>query len=946
MAASSRLVIRISGEATDLDRELARAQRNLIGLSQRLEAFAAPALIPLTLGIGGIGAAALKSAAELDSLTRGLAAVTKESGPLEAQLARLREVAKLPGLGFEEAVRGSVNLQAAGFSAQNAERALKAFGNALATVGKGRAELDGVILALTQIQGKGKFAAQEFNQLAERLPQIRIAAQAAFGTVDTEAISKLGLSAEESIGRLIREFEKIAPVTSGISNDFQNLRDKITQSLAKAGQALIPFASTAVNAFSQVVDAGGKFAEAFGKSSEAVQLLAVSMAGFAVTLPVLATAVAKLADLKVALTAVNQVLLTSTGQIGLLAGAFVSAAAVIIPKILEIERQLDEAFQKRDRNEDAKRIVQDFAPGNSPQTGPGSGSRTIQEFQDIAKESESAAAAMKQFGQRVSADLEGAAPKVTVLKEGVSNFGAAMKALGNLKPFSEIQAEATAAKQALNIVRTEVLAGRRPIQDLENATAAYHKILRDLGLEAPQVDAKLRSHRGEIDNVVRAWAAIDERAANLRKISAVWDQIKAATLIAGEAFDKVFKGTELDEFGEHLRATGEPVQLVVGAIRTLEDVFAKTEVAGINLGKALESNTFFLRNQSEAAYTAADSLKRFTDAQQNAATTAAFQQFGEENLAPLITPRPVEIVPIVNFQNSDEVVQNAIRQQQAATQAAAQSAGELLKPVEKIRGAARQVSTVITDLSRGIADVILNGKSLGDAFRNVFIDISKAILRYGIELSIKPLIGALDKLLSKLFNVKTVFGDVFGGGSTPKTAPRVDVPGPNSPNTSTGGVGGAALSGALGYVSLGLQAVDAVFTTLQFFQGRRMEQDIGRIEVTTRGQLNQLISIQQRLDEWLPFLGNLPGILEKVGASFNLQPQLAIAGGGALESFPSVVERVDSSIQNNTIVKNSSSASTSNVINIAVNTQARTGEEIAKELVRQLRLRDVRFGQV
>jgi tape measure domain-containing protein len=148
----------------------------------------------LTLGItaplAALGIAAVKTATDFDSLKRGLTAVTKEAGPVEAQLARLKEVAKLPGLGFREAVQGSINLQAAGFSAKEAERALKGFGNALATVGKGKTELDGVILALTQIQSKGKVSAEEINQLAERVPQIRQIMLQAFGTADTEVIQR------------------------------------------------------------------------------------------------------------------------------------------------------------------------------------------------------------------------------------------------------------------------------------------------------------------------------------------------------------------------------------------------------------------------------------------------------------------------------------------------------------------------------------------------------------------------------------------------------------------------------------------------------------------------------------------------------------------------------------------------------------------------------------
>jgi hypothetical protein len=45
----------------------------------------------------------------------------------------------LPGLGFEEAVKGSIRLQAVGFSADEARKTLETFGTAIAATG-GRSE--------------------------------------------------------------------------------------------------------------------------------------------------------------------------------------------------------------------------------------------------------------------------------------------------------------------------------------------------------------------------------------------------------------------------------------------------------------------------------------------------------------------------------------------------------------------------------------------------------------------------------------------------------------------------------------------------------------------------------------------------------------------------------------------------------------------------------------
>ena len=54
----------------------------------------------------------LRSYAEFDGLVRGLKTLDGTSEATAARLERLRDVAKVPGLGFEEAVRGDIKLRA------------------------------------------------------------------------------------------------------------------------------------------------------------------------------------------------------------------------------------------------------------------------------------------------------------------------------------------------------------------------------------------------------------------------------------------------------------------------------------------------------------------------------------------------------------------------------------------------------------------------------------------------------------------------------------------------------------------------------------------------------------------------------------------------------------------------------------------------------------------
>jgi tape measure domain-containing protein len=263
-----------TGDAVDrLGTRLGKALSKVDGA--KIKDFGQTLSMGVTLPLMAVGGGALKAAADLDSLKRGLISVAGSSGAAEQQLARLREVAKLPGLGFNEAVQGSIRLQAAGFSANQAEKSLSAFGNAIASVGGGKAELDGVTLALTQIASKGKISAEEINQLSERVPQVRKAMQTAFGTADTEVLQKSGLGAEEFVSKLTAELAKIPPVTGGIKNDFENLSDTIQQSAAKVGTSLVPAASAITNVLAPAVTG---LADGYSRLSAPVQagLLAVA----------------------------------------------------------------------------------------------------------------------------------------------------------------------------------------------------------------------------------------------------------------------------------------------------------------------------------------------------------------------------------------------------------------------------------------------------------------------------------------------------------------------------------------------------------------------------------------------------------------------------------------------------------------------------------------------
>ncbi len=286
--------IRFAVDLRGLSTQMQTAQREMAGVAASFKATAAKfneAGSTLTqyvsLPILGIGVAALKSFGDLEALQKGLISVMGSSVAASAEFEKLKEVAKLPGLGLEEAVRGSVNLQAAGFSADQARESLLAFGNALATVGKGKAELDRVILALTQLNNKSTGFGQDLRQLTEQLPQLRGALTRAFGTSDSEAIAKTGVTGKEVVGMLTKEFAKLPKVTGGFNNALENATDAAKIAAASLGEALNK-AFDVEGKVNRVSAAVAGAVETFKKWSPEAQKLALTIAGVAAAIgPVL-----------------------------------------------------------------------------------------------------------------------------------------------------------------------------------------------------------------------------------------------------------------------------------------------------------------------------------------------------------------------------------------------------------------------------------------------------------------------------------------------------------------------------------------------------------------------------------------------------------------------------------------------------------------------------------
>ena len=253
MATLKELNIKIGADISDLQAKMRKAANTMRREGQRLSQLGNELTMTITAPLAGLGIAAIKSAGDMEALTNALKTTMGDAAAATKEIELLRKEALKPGLNFEQALKGSVRLQAVGLDAETARAALGNFGNALALAGGKASDLDGVTLALTQIISKGKVSAEEINQLAERVPQIRKVMKDVFGTADTEELQKMGIAAEDFVKKVTAEFGKLPQATGGIQNALENMAVAGKEALANLGLEI-----------NRVFDLQAKI-EAFGK---------------------------------------------------------------------------------------------------------------------------------------------------------------------------------------------------------------------------------------------------------------------------------------------------------------------------------------------------------------------------------------------------------------------------------------------------------------------------------------------------------------------------------------------------------------------------------------------------------------------------------------------------------------------------------------------------------
>lgn len=297
----SNLIVRIGASTDEFDKTVDRSLNKVKRFAADVTAAGTALSIGFSAPLIAAGAAAIKAGSDMESLTMGLKAVMKSSEATAAEMAKLREVAKLPGLGLEEAVKGTIRLQILGNSADQSRRIMGELGNALAVVGGGRDDFNEVIRQLSQLGAVGKVTKENLDPIIERIPQLAAIIKEKFGPEalgdPAKTFEKLGISSQQFIQIITDELAKGERAGNTYKNSWENIQMAAKDAAAEFGKTLLPIAQRVLDDFlTPGIEKAKALATAFGDLPKPTQDWALGLTAVATAAPLVLVALGTLIE--------------------------------------------------------------------------------------------------------------------------------------------------------------------------------------------------------------------------------------------------------------------------------------------------------------------------------------------------------------------------------------------------------------------------------------------------------------------------------------------------------------------------------------------------------------------------------------------------------------------------------------------------------------------------
>lgn len=900
LSAFNTAMAEIGPKVQQAAREAEKAWAPLETIGTSLLGVGAGLTAAVTAPLVGVGAAAVSLSEQLNMARLSFTTMLGDGQKANQFLRELADFAAKTPFEFPDLVEAARRMQAMGFESGKVLPTLRSIGDAAAALGQGKEFINGVTTALGQMQAKGKVSAEEMNQLAERgIPAWKFLADAiGIGIPEAMKLAEQGaIKGSEAIPAILAGMNakfagQMAQASETLTGKWSNFKDTVSMTLADLGNTLTPILSRVLDLMNPILQWAKDAAQWFANLPTPVQNAALAFGALLAAAGPIALAVGGVAS---AVGTLMPLLAPLGAAIGVGTGALLGWAAAIPVAVAALVGLGTWVYQNW---EAIKAVI--FTAWDGVQEmwagfwGPIVGWITGI-WQSIANAAEPIFSPLRTFFGAIWTGIDALFSGIwTGIKNTLVGIWEGIKASADF-----VWRGIAGAFQTF-IEWAQKIPGVNKLMNLDDAWNSAKKLSEETKKAAEQTK-NLKE---------KADAAAGGAGKPLPKLAFhLDDTAKKAKKAKNEFIPLKAKGEELRETAKQLEEQHRKhVETLVALKLKLED--AKN--ATVQMLQPTEELNAAVSRIAASAADAKNQVTFFGDAlneQVNKALQptrdldAAYAQLGITSAATMQTQatKAREAYDKIKADSGATVrdVDAAWVAYETARIEAARAMGQtipretedaLAKVKERLEGQAaktpwsdwsKQVSTIITDLSKNIAATLFDGDlSWAEKGKKVLGDLGQAVMRSFVEPATKAIgdfiAGALSDLiggkgfggvLDRVKDIGGAFGGVFGGGGGSGAAGgAASSGGAGIPGTVGGGGGaagaaaGAGLNATLGTIFGGIGAAAGVAS---FIQGFQVEKGLDAIEKETRYSQIHLGYILENTNKWLPYLEGIhKGVLE------------------------------------------------------------------------------------
>ena len=288
MAKLGDLIVRIGADTRDLNKSLGRVQRNMRSMTGNFERLGQSMTRSLTLPIAAFGAAAVKSAADMEQLETSFVSLTGGAEQAAMMMKQLNEFTAQTPFQIEAVANAARQLIASGTEVGDVNQQLKFLGDIAATSGNSIEEIAAIF---AKVNAKGKVELENLNQLAERgIPIFNALADATglpadelgAGAVSVQQFNDVLKGFAEQGGFAAGAMERMSETASG---RFSTAMDNMKLALASVGEKILPFVNKGLEQFTRLMQGFAQLSPTTLKLAGAIAAVAATIGPMIVVLP-------------------------------------------------------------------------------------------------------------------------------------------------------------------------------------------------------------------------------------------------------------------------------------------------------------------------------------------------------------------------------------------------------------------------------------------------------------------------------------------------------------------------------------------------------------------------------------------------------------------------------------------------------------------------------------